>query len=674
MEQKVSIIIPVYNVDRYVGRCLDSVVNQTYKNIEIIIVNDGSTDHSIDICKEYANKDERINLITQKNKGLSGARNTGIEHATGDYLCFVDSDDWLELDYVSFAMNIICEEKVSLIGLGYYNSNDNVSKINHKGWIDKQAVILDRDEAMKLLVEDIKINSHAWDKVYSAHLFQNVRFPEGKNYEDIFIMHDIFNSCDKIAISSQPKYHYYCRDNSIARDYKSKNILDYFESEFKRLEFLKDNYSTLVPLQNTKLMELLLSYYPKFSEKGDLNKEDYSNYKEKFVKYSEVIVSVYNQSHEDFTNKKFKAMYKVFCLNRKLFKVISPIANEGIQKVKNSKYKSRIKAELSQSIDFKKTARMMSDKKKYVLIGIPEYDNLGDVAIGYAEIQYLKNQVPAEFDLLVVTENNFWKYFLELKKCITKDDVIFIQGGGNFGNQYYDQERIRRKVIKTFKNLIVLMPSTFYMLDWNKNIKQYSKLYNRNNIALIAREKYSCDLMEKAFTCKTALVPDIVLSLPSMNFKNNRSGIGLCLRNDVESKLSLLDKIGVKEKLFNLVDVIFTFDTCINMPVKRNEQEEVLQHCWEEISKYKLVITDKLHAMIFCALTGTPCIALGNYNHKISGVYKWIEELDYITYLENIDDIDNIVRNYIEADCQYNFKRLLSEFKPLEKIIKGEWK
>ena len=106
MNGKVSIIVPVYNVQKYLARCIESLICQTYGNIEIILVNDGSTDGSEDICKEYKNIDNRIIVINQKNAGLSVARNTGIENASGDYLCFVDSDDWVELDYVSFGLDV----------------------------------------------------------------------------------------------------------------------------------------------------------------------------------------------------------------------------------------------------------------------------------------------------------------------------------------------------------------------------------------------------------------------------------------------------------------------------------------------------------------------------------------------------------------------------------------
>ena len=113
-KKKISIIIPVYNVEKYLSRCLESVINQSYKNIEIIIVNDGSTDNSFDICNKYKKKDKRVILIDQNNQGLSGARNTGLKHATGEYICFIDSDDYVEKDYVEYLYKLIVKDDYDL--------------------------------------------------------------------------------------------------------------------------------------------------------------------------------------------------------------------------------------------------------------------------------------------------------------------------------------------------------------------------------------------------------------------------------------------------------------------------------------------------------------------------------------------------------------------------------
>lgn len=655
MKPKVSIIIPVYNVEQYLRRCLDSVVNQTYENIEIILVNDGSTDKSAEICKEYKNKDRRIILVSQENKGLSGARNTGIKQATGEYICFIDSDDWVELDYIHFAVEQILVLETPLLVLGYFQSDDYTDRFVGRGWISKESKKIAAKEALLDLTEDIKINSHAWDKFFEKRIFDNIYFPEGKNFEDIFIMHTIFDQCDYIGVSCQPKYHYYCRNDSIARSYKTKNILDFFEAEFTRLNYFEKHHRELCALQNTKLMELLLSYYPKFILKGSNNRSCFADEKKRFAGYTELIIKNYATEHTSFTNKKFDVMYKVFCISKVAFKLISPIGNSLILKLKKFKYKDLLKSYLHKSDGFIERLEDVATKPKYILIGVPEYENLGDIAIGYAEQKFLRKYCPKPFELLVITEHNFWKYLKKIKHSVTSHDVIFIQGGGNFGNQYYYQEILRRKIILNFKkNKIVIFPSTFYLIDMERNIDRYSSFYDRRNLTIFARECVSYELLKKHFKVEIALVPDIVLSLPVHSYGIKREGIAVCLRNDVESRFSRNDKDEIKKAAYKIKGHVTLFDTCIHQSVPFEKQESVLEQCWQDIASYELVITDKLHAMIFCILTNTPCVVLGNYNHKIKGVYDWVSKSSGVIYIEDICELEaaalKLIENKTEAE------------------------
>lgn len=667
---KVSVIIPVYNVENYVERCLESVINQTYKNIEIIIVNDGSTDDSINICKKIADTDKRISIINQENMGLSGARNTGIDKATGEYICFVDSDDWIERDYIQFAVDIMMKNKVKLVVFGYFISNDNQDTITAKGWLNKDEKIVDNKKAMKLLIEDNEINSHAWDKIYHKSLFDEIRFPVGKNFEDIFIMHKIFNKCNKIAISKQPKYHYYERTESIARNYKIKNIMDYFEAEFERRNFVKEFYPNLLGMQNTKLMELLLSYYPKIKVTKKISRRDISSNKKKIKEYQVEINEIFEQQHEEFSEKKFKIMYKLYKNCALVYKMIYPFGNMVFYKLKESKYKEWVKGYFYKNDNFVKEISKYKDKKKIVLIGLPEYDNLGDLAIGYAECSFIQNNKTDDYDFLPVTERCFEKYLKQIKKVINANDIIFIQGGGNFGNQYYDQERIRRKILRNFKeNKMYLMPSTFYMKN-DKNIDNFVKRYNTKKFSIFLREKYSFELAKKHFKNQLYLVPDIVLSLEHVVTKNSRDGIGLCIRKDIERKVSKEQEDKIKQSVYRNRNKLFMFDTSNKKTNNFEDYQEIMRNIFDEISKYELVITDKLHCMIFCAITGTPCIALGNYNYKIKGVHEWIQHYDFVKFCENINNIDTLIEEQLKITNRKNAINIQDKFNDLRKILK----
>ena len=621
---KVTVVVPVYNVKKYLNRCIDSLLNQNYSEYKILLIDDGSTDGSNIICDDYQKKyPEIISCIHKSNGGLSSARNCGIENTHTPYIMFVDSDDWVDFDFVSFAVGLIEEYNTRIACFRYYISDDNKSILPKNGWYNKDAIYLGKIDALKLLFEDIKIESHAWDKIYETSLFNDIKFPNSKNYEDICIMHDLFDKCNGIIYSNQAKYHYYSREDSIARRYTSKNVIDYFNALFIRKDFCKKKYPKLISILNTKIMELYLSYYPK----KILNRKFFN----KFLKDNIQQILDFKVSHVDFTSNKYKYMYKVMSISKILYKVVYRLSLKV-----NKQHFKWLKNFLSNNHDFKNSTRKKLLECNNVIIGIPEYDNLGDIAIGYAEKCFIDKYGENN---LFITEKDFLKNTNYIKKYLNKNATIFIQGGGNFGNVYMDQENIRRKILKKFiTNKLVMFPSTFYLKDYKNDIKKYSRLYNRNasRLTIFCRELNSYNLVKEWYKGKVYATPDIVLSLSSTIYKfdNIRSGVGICIRSDIESAISK-DQLSQVEKMLSTTnEKVYHFDTCIGGTIYYGIQENTLKMILNDISKYKLVITDKLHGMIFCYLTGTPCIVFDNYNKKISGVYKWIENVNFIRLIE----------------------------------------
>ena len=165
----VSVVVPVYGVEKYVEKCLDSLSHQSYENIEVIVVDDGSTDRSGDICEEFAKKDKRIKVFHKTNGGLSDARNYGIKRAKGEYVCLVDSDDWVKSGFVEKMVNVALRENADIVVCGY---NDMVpGRITMTG----------EEATMRLLVEQENVDIIAWNKMYRRSLFDDVSYPEGEN-------------------------------------------------------------------------------------------------------------------------------------------------------------------------------------------------------------------------------------------------------------------------------------------------------------------------------------------------------------------------------------------------------------------------------------------------------------------------------------------------------------
>ena len=236
---KISVVIPIYKVEKYLDKCVESVVNQTYKNLEIFLVDDGSPDNCPKMCDDWAKKDKRIKVIHKQNGGLSDARNFGIEKATGDYIMFVDSDDYLDEKICETLLNLnlkhntdfaMCDAKVI-----YETPNNNISTPTQE--ITER--VFEKEQIIPLLVKtDIKYLMTAWAKLYIIEIFKNLRYDKGKIHEDEFILHKLLNITNKFVYINEPLYCYLQREGSITHS-KLENSYRFVHDAFKaRYEFL----------------------------------------------------------------------------------------------------------------------------------------------------------------------------------------------------------------------------------------------------------------------------------------------------------------------------------------------------------------------------------------------------------------------------------------------------
>ena len=271
----ISIIIPVYNVENYLDRCLESVVGQTYTNIEILLIDDGSTDGSGAICDRWREKDSRIRVIHKNNGGLSSARNTGIDNSRGSYLIFIDSDDWVDRNMLFELFKYT--QKGDLICSGLIEAND--IEIKKLPWFSQEQ-LLNPHGALDLLIENKKLTSHVPPKLYKKYLFNTLRFPEGKVFEDVRIQHKLFLECkNKIVIVPQYYYYYYSRSDSISREIKLSHTLEWFEAlkdRLKDLEAIKNDYKEIITSQMAVVVSLGLI-------QNSYSREEISKYKESIL-------------------------------------------------------------------------------------------------------------------------------------------------------------------------------------------------------------------------------------------------------------------------------------------------------------------------------------------------------------------------------------------------------
>lgn len=233
----VSVIIPVYNVEAFLDRCVTSVVNQTYANLEIILVDDGATDSSPELCEQWAKKDARIIVMHKTNGGLSSARNAGITRSSGPWLAFIDSDDWGEPDYIETLHALAMEHEADLAVCSFYDYRTPDHMLDPL----KDEVTTGRDLFIEVTQMDNWRYQVAWNKLCARRLCPPGLFPEGKLHEDVFAFPRIVLAAGTVAVTSKPLYHYMVNPNGIMHAKYSIRNLDVIEAMVTRLNIAIDN-------------------------------------------------------------------------------------------------------------------------------------------------------------------------------------------------------------------------------------------------------------------------------------------------------------------------------------------------------------------------------------------------------------------------------------------------
>ncbi len=237
MEELISVIVPVYNVEDYLQRCIDSILCQTYKKLEIILVDDGSTDNSGKICDDNAKIDSRILVIHKVNGGLSDARNAGIKNSNGKYISFIDSDDYIREDYIQYLYSNLKENDAD-VSIGDIQLVFPNSKIENKK--EKNSlVVLNKIDLLKNMLYGGAYYISACSKLYKKSLFDDILFPFGKIHEDVWTLYKIYDNCEKIVCGSAKIYNYIIRDNSITNSSFSNKDNDLITATDAMCDYLK---------------------------------------------------------------------------------------------------------------------------------------------------------------------------------------------------------------------------------------------------------------------------------------------------------------------------------------------------------------------------------------------------------------------------------------------------
>lgn len=241
MNDLISVIVPVYNVEKYLDRCVQSIVDQTYKNLEIILVDDGSTDNSASICDNWAEKDNRIKVIHQPNMGGGAARNAALDIAEGEYITFVDSDDYISSDMYGYLYNLMSDD-IDIAECSYISVQDDFEKFE---LVEDKTIICSAEEAMKYHIQDKIFKQVIWNKLYKKTVIADIRFPVGTKIDDEYFTYKVIGNSNRRIHSKKVCYAYRQHCESVMHSVNLDRCMQSVESRNQRYNHIKDRFPSL---------------------------------------------------------------------------------------------------------------------------------------------------------------------------------------------------------------------------------------------------------------------------------------------------------------------------------------------------------------------------------------------------------------------------------------------
>lgn len=268
----ISIIVPVFNSEPYLNKTISSLLNQSYSNIEILLIDDGSTDNSLNICKEFAKKDSRIVVIHNENSGVAKTRNIGLENAKGAFISFVDSDDYIEKEMFEKLYNIHLESNSDITMCSIVREDQN-GKAFEK--IIYQNQTINQKEIIKNTITD-NIRDYLWNKLYKKEIFDGVDFPNGKIYEDVLTLYRLYSKANHLTSTDQILYHYVNRENSIVNSSNGKKAKTLYNAYTKKLTDIESSYPEFLNICRYQRIIHEINYFMELSKEERI---DFKNLK-----------------------------------------------------------------------------------------------------------------------------------------------------------------------------------------------------------------------------------------------------------------------------------------------------------------------------------------------------------------------------------------------------------
>ena len=309
MEDLISVVVPIYNVEAFLSKCIDSIIGQSYRKLQIILVDDGSTDNCGNICNEYASRDGRIEVIHKQNGGLSDARNVGIERAKGKYITFVDSDDVIELDMIEYLYGLLFEYEADISVCQKLDIDESGRKLNISKSIQNVTYVLhDNETCMHDFLTKGNISVTAWGKLYRVVLFHDIRYPLGKYHEDTFTTYKLIGLSDTIVVGNKQKYLYRHRKGSIMLQSFSVKHLDAIDANIEKMNYISKFYPAEISIACANIIYSVNRCVYRMGKGGCFEKSYIDRFKNLYVEYLPYFL----------VDRRFSILSKIFALLSRL--------------------------------------------------------------------------------------------------------------------------------------------------------------------------------------------------------------------------------------------------------------------------------------------------------------------------------------------------------------------
>ena len=709
MQSMISVIIPVYNVDRYLRQCLDSVINQTYKNLEIILVDDGSTDNSGKICDEYALKDNRIKVIHKQNGGLSDARNTGLKYVSGEFCHFLDSDDYIDYHLYEQSIKVFDNFKVDYFCFSSKSFFEKGSDVYNKKDIDEYIFVKRQGIYGVNINIGLNTNIHVWNKIFKTEIINknNLHFIKGLLYEDIFFVWSYIFLSKKAYFSKEYFHNYRIRNDSImGKTIKNKMLktgIDHMLNWYELFKSFSNNKKSFITNYNS-LFYLLNIYYD--TTKKMVPKKDYMYIEELKNKYLLEINNCKNKYCNIFNKLYFKIekiwyfllLKDVFNLNKwkskfRYYKqkIITAVYFRlqifFMRFCKNNNFDNRIL-----EIETKKDTnnKIICDELQKInnFYFLPNRGNLGDMAIATACYKFF-DLLNLEYNVIDMTK---YEQYIELP-------VNIVYGGGGLFTKYYRQ--YYQEILEIFKSKklqkVIVLPASFYECDdvlevfderftvFCREKQSYNYCLSKNNKAqFILADDMALSLNVKFTESKTKICNNVVKISQSQKKELKKlykyytcivckyngalrksNNIGCFFRTDKEA---IIDENKRKISLIDLSLIANSF--CAD----KSFTYIMIKLFFKVLNSYGFIVTDRLHIGICAALLNKKVYILDNKYKKLSNVLensmsKYPNVKLYNNISELINEIDKFNSSNKKNKARINilsFNEFVNEWKSVK--------